>query len=70
MCYEKQETNIYVLQNVARLNDWQLGVWSLKLMKQSYNIPFSENQTHYNLTNDWGCMWQCITKTRSVDSLG
>ena len=28
---EKWETNIYVLQNVARLNDQQLGECSLKL---------------------------------------
>ena len=34
-------------------------------MIQSYNIPLSENMIHGKQ-----CIWQCITITRSMDSLG
>ena len=35
------------------------------------HLPFWEYDIQrFNSTNEWGCIWQCIMITRSVDSLG
>ena len=68
MCHEKLEKLIYMVRNEISWPRKQ----SLKQNERSYNIPLSENMIHCNLTLtfDWGCRQQCITMTRSVDSLG
>ena len=72
MCYEKGETDRYVPWNVARLVYWHSREQFLKLNKVIIQHPpfWDYNTWQFNSTNDWGCIWWCVTITRSVDSLG